>query len=250
MEKVYQKEWLGLQFESFISISSKQIAGADFYKAFYQEFFKKYRHPNELDPQWVQLKLQAGEFLKEKLACGKDGKILSIGCGLGLMEEVLIKEGYQNLEITEVSEDSLRWLKPHIPPGKIHLGFFPECLPKNRLYDFIYLSGVEYWFDHTQLILFLKNVKQRLFPGGICLLISYSLKSEYGIHLIVRKIKRLTKLILEKLRIKSRGQFWGYARNRAEFFQAMSGAGFTRIVDGMLEKKTPWDTYWIEGRNQ
>jgi len=30
----------------------------------------------------------------------------------------------------------------------------------------------------------------------------------------------------------------------------MESAGFNLNVDGFLEKKTPWNTYWIEGSNK
>jgi hypothetical protein len=58
------------------------------------------------------------------------------------------------------------------------------------------------------------------------------------------------KFILDRCGIRKRGQFWGYKRNSKDFFEAMAAAGFGQIADGFLEKKTPWDTYWIEGKKR
>jgi SAM-dependent methyltransferase len=248
MRKIYQNGWHGIVFEEIITISSTQIAGELFYKTFYQEFFNRYRNWDDLNPEWVRLKLQTVELLKDRMVCGKKGKILSIGCGIGIVERALIIAGYENIELTEVSEDPLHWVVSEIPQENIHLGFFPDCIPQGRLYDFIYLLSVEYFFDQQQLIIFLRKVKERLSWKGICLLISYNLEKRDGVPQWFSTIKEITKLVLEKLNMRSRGQFWGYARTRKEFHQAMEAAGFNGIVEGILGKETSWDTYWIEGR--
>lgn len=247
MRKLYQTEWHGIPFESFSTMSSSRLADASFYSAFYDAFFKKYQNLNELDPSWIELKLQTMKFLKNHSKFEKQSNILSIGCGLGIMEKIFIEEGYSNLEITEVARESLHWLIPSISPDNVHIGFFPYCLPANRLYDFIYLSGVECFFDQDRLIKFLKAVVDRLSPGGVCLLISLSFESRKPIQKAIVHTKDLVKFALDEIGLRNRGQFWGYIRNHKEFHHAMMAAGFIQIKDGFLEKKTNWDTYWIEG---
>lgn len=247
MKKFYQTEWLGIPFESFITISSEKLAGVAFYKSFYNAFFKKYQNVDQLDPSWVKLKLQAAHFLMQHNKFKKGSRILSIGCGLGVIEQVIIKEGYSNLEITEVSKEPLEWLLPHISPANIHIGLFPDCLPPNHFYDVIYLSSVEYVFDQDQFIDFLKAVKKYLLPGGICLMISWSFEYAETLQKLIIGVKDLLKFILDKIGLRSRGQFWGYLRNQKDFYHVMTAAGFVQIHDGMFEKKTRWDTYWIEG---
>ncbi len=250
MRRLYQTEWHGIPFKSFTKMDSTKVADPLFYKTFYRVFFQKYKNWNDLSPEWVQLKLQTVEFLKNHHAFKKEGNILSIGCGLGIMEKALIDAGYRNLEITEVLQDSLCWIRPHISPEKIYIGDFQNCIPENCLYQFIYLSCIEYLFNQPQLISFLKSVKARLSPGGCCLQISVSCESMNRTQSIVAALKDITRLALEKLDIRHRGQLWGYLRNRKEFYNAMQVAGFTRINDGFLEKKTQWETYWIEGYNE
>ncbi|MDD5428990.1 MAG: class I SAM-dependent methyltransferase [Candidatus Omnitrophica bacterium] len=248
MRRFYEKEWHGIPFDAFCKMSATDIAGAQFYDSFYDAFFKKYESPDKIDPKWVEFKLQAADLLKGHEKFGKEADILSIGCGLGTVEEALIKDGYSNLEVTEVSEAPLKWLAPHIDPRKVHIGFFPDCIAANKLYDLIYLSSAEYFFDRDQLVDFLKTVSKRLKPGGVCILISVSLESDKPLKLV--QVKSLVKFILDKTGIRKRGQFFGYTRTRGDFYDVMSAAGFKQIKDGSIDKKTRWDAYWIEGKTQ
>jgi SAM-dependent methyltransferase len=258
MKKLYQTEWHGIPFDSFAKVSSKKLADSDFYAAFYAKFFEKYRNWSDLKPEWVKLKLQAKQFIKEHPKFGRNQRVLSIGCGLGIMEKALLDEGCDNLEITEVSANPLQWLLPHFPKNQVYIGFFPECIPEGRHYDLIYLSGVEYFFDQKDMIKFLKAVRSRLAPYGVCLMISWSYEFKTKGPNILRRFvilaKQLAYSLLARLGLKPRilgkpRQFWGYLRNQSDFMEAMRAAGFSGIRDGFLEKKTDWDTYYIEGVN-
>ncbi len=250
MRRFYQTEWHGIPFTSFASISSKKLPNESFYSLFYEAFFKKYNNINEIDPSWIDLKMQAMDFIKRHSKFKKESKILSIGCGLGIIEKPLIKEGYSKLEITEVSKKPLQWLLPYISPDKVHIGFFPNCLSSNQLYDFIYLAGIEYFFNQDQLIIFLKDVANKLAPGGTCLMISWSCKVATPFQSIIINLKDIVKHILDKMHIGEGRQFWGYMRKCKEFYKAFDKSGFTLINDGFLVKKTQWDTYWIEATKE
>jgi len=249
MRRFYEKEWQGIPFGSFVKMSATKLADASFYASFYEAFFKKYKRSEDIDPKWLEFKLQAVKLLKEYGRFKKEAAILSIGCGLGIMEKPLIEEGYSNLEITEVSEVPLRWLLPYIDPDKVHIGFFPGCIAADKLYDFIYLSSLEYCFDQDQLIDFLKAVADHLSPGGICLLISVSSEpaTPFKWTQVYAVLKDFIKFILDKIGLRKRGQFFGYIRNRDDFYHAMTSAGFKQLKDGFLDKKTRWDSYWIQG---
>ena len=241
---MYQTEWQGVPFQSFARLSSTELADATFYTNFYYHFFQQHQKWSDLGSNWIRIKLRTVELLAERIP--KEHAVLSIGCGLGFVEKSLMEKGYNNLEVTEVSEIPLNWISSIFSIEKMHIGFFPDCLENDKTYDFIYLSGVEYCFDQPQLIDFLRKIKGRLASNGTFLLISYSIIESGNDSLIpqlLAKSKDYTKLILEKLGICHRGQLWGYKRGRHEFHGAILSAGFTKITDGFLGDKT----YWIQG---
>lgn len=246
MIKIYQKEWHNIKFDSFSKVSSKEMADPDFYRTFYRIFFERYKSPKDLDPDWLALKKQTALFLKRNAGFRKDSRILSIGCGLGIIEEEFLKDGFNDLEITEVGREPLQWLLPLMPAQNSHIGLFPDCIPGNTRYDFIYLAGVECFFDRRGLIDLLKAVSGKLQPEGRCLVISWAFMPVTIPSFIVFMAKELIKTGLHKAGLLSRGQFWGYSRKISEFHDTAVLAGFKISAEGFLEKKGRWDTYWIE----
>lgn len=247
MRKIYQKEWHGIRFKDFIGTSSKCLAGANFYGSFYKYFMKKYHGWSDLEPEWLKLKLQTAEFLKGRLPGGKETKILSVGCGLGIIEKSFIESGYADMNVTEVAPEPLAWIRDIIPPHRIFIGFFPQCIPQDRRYDVIYFLGIETFLTRDELIAVLKSARSRLSERGRCVLVSWSSEPADIFNKMVFILKETIKDLLGILHIKDRGQLWGYSRNRNEFLEAVNSAGFSNINDGVIPKINRWDTYWIEG---
>lgn len=247
MRKLYQTSWHGMPFESFTKLSTSHLPDSSFYASFYENFHRKYRGFDDLDQSWVSLKHQAAGFIINNPKIKKGDRILSIGCGLGLIEMVLLQEGFLKLEITEVSEAPLRWVLPLVPSENVHIGVFPDCIPHNEKYNFVLLASVEYFLDNAEFSSLLRSVHERLLPGGMCLLISWSFDTLRLLpQRLVVGIKDFVRLVLEKAGVRTRGQFWGYVRRPEEFYLAMGTAGFTHLRDGTLDTNTRWNTYWIE----
>lgn len=246
MKKLYQTSWHGIHFESFAKLSKSHLPDSSFYASFYENFHRKYRGVDDLDQSWVSLKRQAAGLITNNPKIKKSDRILSIGCGLGLIERVLFQEGFLNVEITEVSEAPLRWVLPLLPSENVHVGFFPDCIPHNDKYDFVLLASVEYFLDDVEFSSLLRSVHNRLLPGGMCLLISWSFDTMCLSQRLTAGIKNLVRLMIDKAGIKPRGQFWGYIRRPEEFHRAMAAAGFKHFRDATLDTNTRWDTYWIE----
>ncbi len=246
MRKLYQTEWHGIPFESFTEMSSKP-AGVDFYRRFYEAFFEKYADWRQLDRKWVREKLSVADFLINSAEIPRESRILSVGCGLGIIEKALIDKGYDYLEVTEISDVPLCWIAGHISESRIHRGLFPGCVPERSFYDVVLLSAVEYCFDREELIDLLKAVKERLSPGGRCLLFSVS----FDYHTTpfkdaLRRMRNALSVPGRRIGLGEPRQFWGYLRNRREFTEAMGEAGFCEIADGLVDP--PLDhTYWIAG---
>jgi SAM-dependent methyltransferase len=246
MKKLYQTSWHGIPFNSFAKPSATDLPEASFYDSFYEIFHKKYKNIDDLDPSWVSLKRQAADFIIHNPNIKKSDRILSIGCGLGLMEMMLLKEGFSNLEVTEVSEAPLRWIRSLIPPENVHVGFFPDCVPSEKRYDFILLAGVEYFLDEAQFLSLLRSVHESLLPGGVCMILSWSSDILNPVQRLFTGTKELIQNIMQRCGIRQRGQFWGYLRRPDEFRRALEAAGFRDLRDGTLDTKTMWNTYWIE----
>lgn len=249
MKRFYQQEWHGIPFRSFARMSATEPAGADFYGAFYKAFFERYQSPDQLDPEWLHVKQQTLDFVASHPAMTKDRRILSLGCGLGLIEQKLLDAGFDHIEINEVSAEPLRWSRPRFDADKVHVGFFPQCVPADRTYDVILLIGVDGVFDQPGLIAFLTAAHRRLRPGGQAILVSWTRQpSRTALQSMVEGAKDAVKLVLDRIGLRPLGQFWGYLREGSEIRAAVQAAGFADLRDGLLPQETRFPTYWLTAR--
>jgi SAM-dependent methyltransferase len=246
---MYSKEWQGIQFDEFASLSSKRLADGQFYGKFYKAFFDRYRSYDDIDQAWRDQEKLVADFLFRLILNGKSrGRIVSVGCGLGYIEHVLIRSGINPayFDVFEIVETPLRWLRKELPGNNIHVGFIPECLPGNRRYSLIYLASVDYIMDQNELIALLGDLRSRLAPGGRCIVVTASYDGVYGLARIKRTAKEVVKHLLDATGLRPLGQFWGYARNRGEFQFAMNAAGYMDVQDGFI-KSSKEAIYWISG---
>ena len=146
------------------------------------------------------------------------------------------------LDVLETSEAPLKWLRKEFPSDRIHVGFFPECLPADSRYDLIYACAVDYCFDVQGWVSLLAAMKSRLSEGGRCLVISASLQEDSALS----TGRFLIRETLGILGLRERGQLWGYQRSKADYRASMEAAGFCRYEDGRLAD----GTYWIEGSSR
>lgn len=240
MKKLYESNWHGIPFAAVASPDRKKVADGAFYQAFYREFFNRYRDWSALDPVWVRYKLGVAEFVLSRLP-DKHAPVLSVGCGLGLVEKRLIEAGVTGLEVTDSSAVSLQWLRPLIEESRIHIGDVPDCLPAGKRYELIYLSALDYCFDNVTLTSFLARISGRLARDGRCLVVSGS----FDPGGLVRNAKFLARRVLEFLGVlRGHCQLWGYLRTRREYRSLMRTARYAHIEDGFLAN----GAYWIEGR--
>ena len=105
MKPVFEKKWHGIDQLSISDGDSGQPPNNNFYSNFYKEFFKKYHCWEDLDQNWVDHKINTARFLLGRIP--EQGKTLSIGCGLGIVEKFLLDSGVNNLEIQEISKEPL-----------------------------------------------------------------------------------------------------------------------------------------------
>jgi SAM-dependent methyltransferase len=244
MRKLYERQWMGIEFRTFARTSPHRLADAAFYEDFYQTFFQHHRSWEDLDPEWRWRKQAMAQFIFERIE-GREA-VLSLGCGLGWMEHCLLKlsGGCLQLEVTEVAVAALGWIREELAPAKVHMGLFPQCLPAGRRFDLIYLSAVDYCLEPPDLIGLLSQASRCLNPGGRCLLFSASFERPLPLR------ARLSVALgwMAAAAGLSDLQFWGWERNREDYRGAFARAGYQEISDGFGAGDQGAKSYWIEGR--
>ena len=87
MKKFWQKNWFGIDFGENFETSSLVLPNSKFYNAFYKEFFTRYSGYNDLNKQWRIKKDIVSNWILSQT--NKEDSILSIGAGLGYIEQKL-----------------------------------------------------------------------------------------------------------------------------------------------------------------
>jgi len=245
---MYQKEWQGIRFSDFTLMSSMQLAGASFYDDFYRALFTRYKDFEELDQDWRTSKRRVANFIVDRI--GDKQRVLSIGCGLGYIEQSVQQMTGDRIELSvqDVAPTALKWLSAKISVERIHIGLPLDCLPEDARYDVIYMSAVDYALDDNALIRLLTDLGYRLNREGEILMISASFDDTAGmVQPLLNRLINFAKYLLEQLGLYDRGQLWGWMRSREEYRELMQQAGFKEIEDGFVQADSRKD-YWISGR--
>jgi len=243
MKKLFQSEWQGIPFSEFHTVSSRTLAGSDFYDAFYRRLFDKYSNYEALDVNWRRNKDELADWIADSLPDGQ--RVLSIGCGLGYMEQRLWRQHGERIElhVQDYASHALVWLKQILPEERIHDAGRGGNLGQ---FDLIYLSAVDYAMPDQALITLLADLRDLLREEGALLMISASFQEDTSTNSIRRGLKDAVKYILDLIKVRPLGQFWGWMRTRSEYQFIMQQAGFSVVTDGFLE--TPHQrTFWVKG---
>jgi hypothetical protein len=249
LRRTYQREWHRIPFRTFAEESSTRLADAAFYAAFYKVFFDRYASPEQLDPEWLTVKREVVDFLRARPEIRTSSRILSIGCGLGLIERWLAEAGYGHIEIHEVSREPLRWISGRFDESRVHIGFFPQCVQEDRIYDVILLGGVDGVFEERPFRDLLAAVHGRLHPGGHCVLFSWSYQlARSPIGVVEDALKDGVKAALDRLGLRPRGQLWGFVRTPDQLRSTLCGTGFSIVGEGLFEPTTRFPPYWLMAR--
>jgi SAM-dependent methyltransferase len=244
MRRLYQTEWQKITFTRFHPTSRTNLANADFYDAFYLALFEEYPDYDALDPDWRRNKNEITDWIAALLPDG--ARVLSVGCGLGYMEQRLWRLHGDRIElhVQDYASHALRWLRQVLPSERIH-----GAEGESGQFDFIFLSAVDYSLSDADLDALLVKFREALREGGQFVIISASFLEDSVIQRISLNGKEAIKWLLDILRLRQRGQFWGWMRSRQEYQTLMRQAGFSDLTDGFIE--TPHQrTYWIMSRDE
>jgi 2-polyprenyl-3-methyl-5-hydroxy-6-metoxy-1,4-benzoquinol methylase len=168
----YQTEWLGINLSKLIkemSYPAHKVPDSKIYNELYKTIFQN--NSFFLDLTWLERKRTLSAWLEsyfEQHAL-KKAKMLSIGCGFGVIEAPLIKQGY-NIELQECQEYSIEYFKRHYPEEFQKTKFILSNDLKNiqtSSYEVVLSITSTYCLDKEILDLFLTEVKSILKKGGI-----------------------------------------------------------------------------------
>lgn len=248
MRAFYQTEWLGISFFGLTETSGCRLADSNFYDAFYRAVFHKYAGYEALDPEWRRIKDEITDWLAASIP--DHARVLSVGCGLGYMEQRLWRKHGDRLDlhVQDYASESLRWLREVMPAEHIHDAKEGE---KGRLsesdgYDLIHLSGVDYALPDSDLIALLSKLAACLHKKGRILIISGSFVEESIGQRLILGGKEAAKWLLERFGLYKRAQLWGWMRSRDEYRSVMYEAGLAPVTDGFIDAPHR-KTYWIQG---
>ncbi len=198
--ELWQSEWRGI---SLISIAEKygldlnSIATSDIYAEYYKQQKNKNFSFGDYEIEYEESHFNAAMWLEK--VCDQycdmynkrkdDLTILSVGCGLGNIEAILIEHGF-HLELQECQEESFEYLKmKNCLPENYYATTDFSTLPTNK-YDVIYVGCVVYAMNEEQYELFLKNCYRMLKTTGLLLITEQSINLKQKVISMLRPIKR------------------------------------------------------------
>jgi len=121
VKKFFQTEWQNISFSSFHNISSTALPSFEFYDAFYSVLLDQYPDYDALDAGWRRNKDEIADWLASLLP--DKARVLSIGCGLGYVEQRLWRQHASRIElhVQDYSSRALRWIKQVLPSERVHI---------------------------------------------------------------------------------------------------------------------------------
>ena len=238
MTPMYQADWLGIQFRDVAAVSATRRADSTFYDAFYEKFFARYRHWDELGAGWLRGKKAVATMIRGLTL--EDGRapraVLSVGCGNGCIEHFLLEaDPSVALDVVDVSEQALRWIRRELDPQHLFVGTFPECLPPDRTYDLIFVNAFDYSLTPKEFVAFIRDARSRLTDGGGLLVVSASLEPSRD---VLRRVARYARAalvrIIDTCGMNRAWQFWGWYRSEADYLASMRAGGFSALRCGVV----------------
>ena len=228
-KRIYTDNWLGINFSDLdISLSRINLANSEFYSCFYEHFFQNYSDYDDLPSDYLAVKKKTSQELLRLINLKEN--VLSYGCGIGTIENFLIKDQDINLYLFDFATKNTKWIK-----GKYENIHILDSLSLNMKYDTIYLCQVLYALRYNECINLLKKLKKYLSENGQIIIInnsnmnslSHMNKLSVG-QLLFNNIKDIIRpiyyLVLSKLKKKELIQFWGWERTHKRYLQVLKSA--------------------------
>ncbi len=228
MEQVFsQREWQHIPLKPLASGGAAQVADRALYSAFYERWLAK---GQALSPEWLAVKRRIGEWLEAEcvapLRTSGSVRVFSVGAGLGVVERALWERGCR-VDVLECEGHSLRYLATQVPGVLGVIGDARQLPCRTGLYDVVYLSTVDYCFDHAQYVQVLREMGRIMRPEGRAVVICTS-----NLSLIDIARGAVKRVVVHRSASHDDGQvLWGYRRTVGAHLRAGRAAGL--VSDGV-----------------
>lgn len=210
----YQTAWHDVPLKE-LGGDASEVAGPGVYSAFYGSLEGK---EGAFEAAWIEQKKRQGGWIAETfLADVPSASVLSVGAGLGWVEQEIFRRGFKP-DVLECEPNALAAIEKKIPGIRGFVGDARQLPCDDETYDVAYLSAVDYCFTRQDYERVLSELRRVIKPGGRVVSVCVSNLSLKGL------VKGLAKKAL------GRGPgpdavLWGYQRSVAEHLKAASAGG-------------------------
>lgn len=223
----YQSEWNTIDLKALadeLGMPDNTLPTAEFYERYYQRLNE---HPDLISDRWKKGKQDQSAWLRKTLDAygGKSVKSISIGAGLGLIEQALIEEGYDT-ELYDFQSSSFEHLAMQ-DKTRCHSGSWDGL--SDNAYDIVFTMATTYAFDDKTLQDFASMSQRILKPRGTLVIIDTSIHWQE----IYAQIRNAGRYKREKV-------LWGYKRSIPvwkKIFKNFNFLGFRYYKKGLEEIK-------------
>jgi len=222
--ETFNSEWHGIAFSGIVG-DGREIrdAGPSFYGAFYNRFLEE----GHLDPRWVRATLNLAEWIESTVLRPRAGEqpsrvsVLSLGAGLGIMEETWLRQGYQ-VSLQECQNSSLRQFVRSHPDASVYIGDARRVEAPSGAFDVIVLSALDYVYDRRGYGALLRETARLLRKGGAAVAVTVTNLS----------LGRIPRAVAKRALVAVRGDLrarrvvrWGWRRTASEHVRLGSRCG-------------------------
>ncbi len=226
--RLYQTSWNGTSLVDIAikkGIDCREIAKKDIYDEFYRAMIEG---GWVFDRQWIESKARISEILREKVVATAitNPKILSVGAGTGIVEEHLLRNGY-DVTLQDCQSKSFEYLRRKGVEFKSIISQDFADIPSNS-FDIVFIGTVSYALDDDQYQSFINDTRRICRPGGVVLF------WEVGFNLIpvIRRLAKNGTDFIFKCFDKGYARhelFWGWIRSSDEHRHVFEHAGFKLV---------------------
>ncbi len=222
--KFYQSHWFNIDLQEIANCcghSSNKVADQKFYEIVYEHLL--YNNFNSISQNWINKKNTLSNYLVEFFENNqlKDSKILSVGCGFGIVEQPLIQANFK-IDLQECQEISIKYMQSNFLEDfkKVH---FINSLDLKEINDHNYnvAMAITSTYCLTDQILkkFLESIYRIINKNGFFIWYETALSLNDVLNFLKMKIRN----------VKPHGVLWGWKRSINTLIKEASKVGLNLV---------------------